>query len=97
MTTWRADVFPDSSVGEISVEVEVQHFMEQKNKFVQSMVMFNTSAIFVRLVCFLVVLGPPVVLDGEQSLFSLVYFYSSHIGSWFLLIGIIWFIWNIFK
>ena len=26
MTTWRADVFPDSSVGEISVEVEASTF-----------------------------------------------------------------------
>lgn len=86
MTTWRADVFPDSSVGEISVEVEAStfHGAERQIRTIYGDVQY--IPIFVRLVCFLAVLAP-VVLDGEQSLFSLVYFYSSHIGPGSYLLG----------
>ena len=95
MATWRADLFVDSSVGRISTTVEASTFHGAKQQIyakhgsVQQILNLRQ-------------------VSGEDSsggmdvgwgtiavLFGIVLFFAY--WPWFLLIGIIWFIWNIFK
>ena len=96
MATWRADVFPDSSVGEISVEVKAStfHGAERQIRTIYGDVQYIHN------------LREVGMFSGGSSssgigwgtiavLFGIFLFFAY--WPWFLLIGIIWFIWNIFK
>lgn len=95
MTTWRAQIFPDSSVGEITVDVDAStyHGAESQIYAIYGDVQYIRN---LREVGKFSGGGSDGIGWGTIAAFFGIILFVAY-WPWFLLIGILWFLWTIFK
>jgi len=97
MATWRAQIFPDSSVGEITVDVDAStyHGAESQIYTIYGDVQYIRNLREVGRSSGGGSGGMDIGWGTIAVLFGIFLFFAY--WPWFLLFGVLWFLWTIFK